>query len=389
MTIKPAFIDRYIISQCLPYFGISVAVFTFIFLTHQLLDIMDFIVNYNIGIKPMLLMVGYSIPYFLVFIIPIATMLAVLLAFLQMSGDNEIVALKSSGVSVYRLLYPVLTFCICTCLLTAFMTIWALPRGKTAFKELAINIVTSCPDLGIEERKFNNNFKNMTLFVGEFDKKNRILADVFIEDRSGMQTDKKRKNKSPITIYSPTGTFLFDNNSGIFRLKLHNGVINQITPSDRSISNTRFNTYEVNLNLQQTGTGFSTQKDEKEMVFSELVQFVQDSRKKDERYISALLELYKKFSLPFACIALGVLALPLGVQARGRKATSGIGLSMGFFLIYYLLLSAGEILGESGRISPLLGMWMPDIVLGGLGIYLVTRVANDRSFKPSIKILGS
>ncbi|MDY6823057.1 MAG: LPS export ABC transporter permease LptF [Thermodesulfobacteriota bacterium] len=367
--------DRYIIAQCLPYFGISVAVFTFVFLTHQLLDIMNFIVNYNIGFKSVILMIGFSIPYFLVFVIPISTMMAVLLVFLGMSDNNEIVALKSSGISVYRLLFPVFIFCLCTCLFTAFMSIWALPRGKTAFKSMAMEIVTSSPDLGIEEREFNSNFQDMTLYVGEFDKKNRVLSDIFIEDQSGRQGS----GKTPVTITAPQGDFRFDPDTMIFRLTLHNGVINQVNFDKQTVHNIRFDRYEVNINIHYPATdGLSAMKDEKEMTYAELARFLETADQKNERYWSALLEFYKKFSLPFACVVLGILAVPLGIRARGRKQSSGIGLSLGFFLMYYLLLSGGEILGESGRLHPALGMWAPNVLMGILAVYLSVKAATDR-----------
>lgn len=376
--IKPALIDRYIIAQCLPYFGISVAVFTFVFLTHQLLDIMNFIVNYNIGFKPVLLMIGFSIPYFLVFVIPIATMLSVLLVFLGMSDDNEIVALKSSGISVYRLIYPVLIFGILTCLFTAFMSIWALPRGKTAFKALAMDIVTTSPDLGIEEREFNSSFPKMTLYVGEFDKKNRVLSDIFIEDQSG---DRGGRG-APVTICAPAGSFRYDADNRIFRLNLQNGVINRVNFRDRSINNIRFDRYEVNISIPYPVTdGLSALKDEKEMTYDELTRFLETTEKDNERYRAALLEYYKKFSLPLACVVLGILAVPLGIRAKGRRQSSGIGLALGFFLVYYLMLSGGEILGESGRLHPAIGMWIPNGLMGVLAIYLTVKASTDRNIK--------
>ena len=181
--MKPTAIDRYIMAELVPVFGVSLAVFTLVFLTHQLLDITNFIVNYGTGLGVVMLMLVYSTPYFLVYVIPISTMMAVLLTFLRMSGDNEIVALKSSGVSLYRLSCPVMGFCVAACLLTLLMTVWGLPRGKVAFKQLAYTVVTSNPNLGIEDREFNTLLDGITLYVGQFDKKKRVLSDVFIEDQ--------------------------------------------------------------------------------------------------------------------------------------------------------------------------------------------------------------
>ncbi|MEJ2659010.1 MAG: LptF/LptG family permease, partial [Desulfobacterales bacterium] len=98
-------------------------------------------------------------------------------------------------------------------------------------------------------------------------------------------------------------------------------------------------------------------------------------------YYTALIELHKKFSIPVACLALGILAVPLGIQSESAKRSTGLGMGMVFFLIYYLMLSAGSVFGEAGVYPPAIGMWVPNVVMGGLGLFLLVRAANDRSLK--------
>ena len=95
----------------MPPFVINLAFFTFIFLMTKILEITNLVVNYRAGLFNVILMLIYSMPFFLVFIIPMSIMMAILLTFLRMSGDNEIVALKSGGMSMYRFLPPVFLFC--------------------------------------------------------------------------------------------------------------------------------------------------------------------------------------------------------------------------------------------------------------------------------------
>ena len=95
----------------------------------------------------------------------------------------------------------------------------------------------------------------------------------------------------------------------------------------------------------------------------------------------ALMIFHGKFSLPFACICLGLLAFPLGIQSVSLKRSSGFGLGLFFFIIYYLLLAIGWSAGESGQYPPVLGMWMPDIIMGCAGIYLLYRNAKERPVK--------
>src|SRR6056297_1458259 len=160
--MKPTLIDRYLLLQFIPYFAVSMIAFTLIFLTHQLLDITNYIVNYHIDVVSVLLMLLYSLPYFLKLVIPIATMMAVLLVFIRLSADNEILALRSSGFSLWRLFYPVFGFCLACALITAFISIWAMPRGRMAFKRVSYRAISASPEIGIKERQFNNAFQNVT-----------------------------------------------------------------------------------------------------------------------------------------------------------------------------------------------------------------------------------
>ena len=97
-------INRYIFKELWSPFGISMAFFSFVFIMAELPEITDYVVNYQIGLKTVLLLLTYAMPYFLQFVIPMSVMISVLLTFLRMSADMEIVALKAGGVSIYRLL---------------------------------------------------------------------------------------------------------------------------------------------------------------------------------------------------------------------------------------------------------------------------------------------
>jgi len=118
-----------------------------------------------------------------------------------------------------------------------------------------------------------------------------------------------------------------------------------------------------------------------EMDIAELRQYLNNSTRKDANYYNALMELYKKFSIPIACFALGFLAVPLGIQSRFAKRSFSLLLGLIFILVYHLLLSAGLVFGETGAYPPIIGMWVPNIVLGGLGLYLLVKTANESQLR--------
>jgi len=367
-------VNRYIFREMIPPFVVTLVFFTFIFLMANILDITNYIVNYRISMTTVLLMLIYSVPYFLEFVIPMAVMMAVLLTFLRLSNDNEIVALKAGGISIYGLLPPVLVFCLMGCLLTGYMAIYGLPWGRLSFKELVIEVAATHIDVGLKERTFNDSFKDVMLYINKVDLKNNELIDIFIEDQ--------RNKKFVSTVVATRGELLKDPDKLAYRLRLFNGSINQVDQDSRAVNSINFDTYDVSLDLEKViSSTRKGPKDEKEMNLSELRMYLNTAKKKDAQYYVTLIEFHKKFSIPFACLALGLLAVPLGVQSNITKRSAGLGLGLVFFLFYYLLLSAGLVFGETGIYPPAIGMWVPNMVMGGLGLFLLVKTANERPLK--------
>jgi len=338
----------------------------------KLLDITNMIVNYNINVLSIILMFVYSIPRFLELVIPMSIMLSVMLTFLRMSNDNEIVALKSGGISVYNMIPSVLIFSLIGCMLTAFMSIYGLPWGRISLEKLAFEVARSNIKVGLKERIFNNSFKDIILYVNKINNRDKTLIDVFIEDQ--------RQKDIISCVVAPKGRLYSDPEESSFHLQLYDGTINQVNLKNRTANSIGFNTYEINLDYDNKNMPVkSNSKDEKEMSLAELSQSIKDAKKKDAQYYLTKLEYHKKFSIPFACIALGILAVPLGIQSKSAKKSNALGLGLAFFLIYYLMLSAGRVFGETGVYPPVIGMWVPNIVLGALGLYLLIQTTNDRS----------
>jgi lipopolysaccharide export system permease protein len=367
-------INRYLFIEMVGPFVINLVFFTFIFLMAEMLKITDLIVNYGVGIFTILMMLVYSTPYFLIYVIPMSIMMAVLLTFMRMSGDNEIIALKTGGISIYRLLPPVIVFCLAGCLLTAFMTVYGQPWGRSAVKKLTFKVVSSSIDLGLKERTFNDSFKDVMFYVNEIDLKNRTLIDVFIED--------KRTKSVVSTVIAPKGKLFSEPGGLVYHLRLYDGIINQADIANRSAHSLIFKTYDIRLDLKKNVSAAKQKgKSRKEMSLNELRQYLEDTPSKNDRYYKALMELHKKFSISIACFTLGFLAVSLGIQSRSSKKSYGLVLGLVFFLIYYLLLSFGLVFGETGAYPPVIGIWLPNYIMGGLGLYLLYRTANERSVR--------
>ena len=340
----------------------------------QILDITDMIVNHNVGIGAVGLLLVYTMPYFLQYIIPMSVMMAVLMALLRMSSDNEIVALKASGVSIYRLLPPVLLFSLMGMLVAGFMTVYGVPHGSSRFKTLLFDVVTANLNVSLKERTFNDSFDKIMIYVNAIDPRSGELLNVFIEDQ--------RQPRSTNTVIAKRGRIAGDPENMLYQLQLYDGTINQMDVEGGTSHIVSFDTYSIRLDLKAAmGSARQSRTRPKEMTLSQLSRYIDKARnsKNKEKYYRALLQWHKKFSLPAACIAMGLLAVPLGIQARHSKKAFGIGLGLFFFLLYYMLLSIGRAFGENGSYPPVVGMWMPNVILGSVGVYLLVLTAREKT----------
>jgi lipopolysaccharide export system permease protein len=363
----------------IPSFILGVVFFSFVFLMAEMLKITNLIVNYGVGLLTVVMMLIYTTPYFLVFVIPMSTMIAVLLTFLRLSADNEIVALKTGGLNIYRLLPPVLLFCAISCGLTLIMNLYGLPWSKTAINKLSLEIISANLDIGLKERTFNDSFNGVMMYVNKVDVKNNTLIDVFIED--------KRNKDAVSTVVASRGKLFSKPGAMVYHLRLYKGIINQVGLEARTANSINFDTYDITLDLKKAAANLSSRRHRRELSLSQLRQFIKSAPQKDAQYYKLLLEFHKKFSIPFACFALGILAIPLGIKSKSAKRSTGLVLGLFFFLIYYLILSIGMVWGETGDYPPLVGMWLPNVVMGALGVYLLVKTANEKSDRIGVSLL--
>jgi len=367
--------NRYILKEMFVPFSINMFVFAFLFLMTQMIEIANWIVNYNLSIWAVLSIILFTMPTFLIFIIPMSVMMAILLTFLRLSSDNEIVAIKSCGMSIYGLLPPVLLLALFGFLLTIFMTLYGAPRSRTSLEEMSLKVAATNLDVGLKERTFNDTFKGVMLYVNKIDIKNRKLIDVFIED--------KRQPDIVSTVVAPAGQLFGEPEKFIYHLILSNGTIHQTNPKERSANSIQFNTYTLSLDFKkQAADAAKREKKRDEMSVAELRQYIEKLAGKDEEaYHKARLTLHQRYSIPVACLALGLLAFPLGIQSKTAKRSFGLVLCLLFFFIYYLLLTAGYSFGKSGALPPLIGMWVPNFVMTGIGLFFLFQTGRDRSLK--------
>ncbi len=363
-------INRYIFRELLSPFVISLFFLTFVFLMTRIPEITNMVVNYHAGISSVFLLILFTLPRFLEFTIPMSVMISVLIIFMRMSGENEIIAIKNAGVSLYRLLPPVLLFCIVGMMLTMWVTAFGVSWGKISLKKKSIELVRSSIEIVLQERQFNSEIENVMIYVSQMDMKTKKMKDIFIEDR---------RTKGVVSIIiSPSGELIHLENENNYTLRLYNGKINQVDIDENDVNTIEFSSFDMSIdlaNLNKPSGDISRDLDEINII--DLLKLTKTGIKDDMKWNAVMLELHEKLSIPFACLSLGILAFPLGVQSKSLRQSSGFRLGIFFFLFYYLLLTIGWSAGENGYYNPAIGMWLPNIIMGGLGIFFLIQNARE------------
>ena len=363
---------RYIINEIWPTFLASLLVFIFIMVAARMLSITELIVTRGVGIAQVVGMVFYLLPDILTFALPAVTLMAVVVAFLRLSADSEIIALKSSGISLSQMLPPVVAFSFVVFLVGMAIGVFAAPWGNRAFKDLLFKIAESRADLGIKERVFCEPFDNLVFYVNSFSRQDRVLKDVFVVDRR----DKDVTN----TIVAEEGRIIVQPEQRTITIYFGRGTIFAVDKNMNTARTIRFNTYGLTIGLKDVMKDLaSRQKAPHELSVGKLIQQIQTTPKRDTQRSRMMRELLEKGSIPLAVLFMGIIGVPLGAQIRARGRTAGIGVSLAVFSIYYICLMVMRSICSSGSVSPGLGVWIPDLFLLVSIIYLLRRASQERS----------
>lgn len=362
---------RYIINEIWPTFMASLLVFIFIMVAARMLSITELVVTRGVDLGQVLGMVVFLLPDILTFALPAVTLMAVVVAFLRLSADSEIVALKSSGISLYQLLPPVVAFSLAVFFLGVAISVFAAPWGNRAFKDLLFKIAESRADLGIKERVFCEPFDNLVFYVNSFDSQERVLKDVFVVDR--------RDEEVSNTIVAKEGRIMTQPDQRTITIYFGKGTIFAVERNMQTARTIKFNTYGLTISLKDVMKDLaSRQKAPHELSVQKLIQELKRAPEKDDQRDRMMTELFEKISIPLAVLFMGIVGVPLGAQMRARGRSAGVGVSLAIFSVYYICLMVVRSICSSGSIPPAIGVWIPDLFLVIAIICLLRRAADER-----------
>jgi lipopolysaccharide export system permease protein len=371
---------KYIFHEIWPVFLASLIVFIFIVLAGTMLNLSEWIVNHGVPLLGIAKIIFYLLPGLILFALPATVLMAVFIAFLRLSADNEIQAIKTSGIGLYELLPPVVFVSGIAFLMGCSISLVGAPLGNRSFKNLVFQMAYTKPDMGIRERIFCEPFPGVTFYVNSFSAKDRTMRDIFLSDR--------RDPSMTNSIVAKEGSIFADPKSKKITVHLQDGTVFTTDKNLETSRTIKFSTYDLSLGAKDLMPALSSRRlDPNEMFVQDLVQKLKTTPRSDVRYNEMVMELMEKFSIPFAVFLMGMIGAPLGAQIRAGGRFAGIVISLLIFGIYYLFLASMRGLRESGILSPYISAWLPDLFLLASCAFLMKRAGEERSINLLNRIL--
>jgi lipopolysaccharide export system permease protein len=363
----PSILYCYLWRECWSIFTVGLLAITIIVFMGRITRVMQMIITKGVGLADILRFCLLLMPYLLLFTVPMAGMIAVLVTFLRLSNDNEIMALKTSGLSALQFLPPVLGFSLLITGAALFFSLYATPWGNQEMRQLLLEITKRRADLGIREQVFNNDFSNVVLFVNNVPASGGLMEGVFLSD--------DRDPQVPNVITADKGRMIFDRKSERLVFQLFKGRVLRLSEDSTSFHSVEFDTYQVPLELFQF---VPKPKTEDEMYYDELRTALARARPGSVEQNKLLIEINRRFSLPLGVTVMILTVMPLGISTQVRGRAVGLILGLGIFLLYYLLLTAGWRLGTYAILPPALAPWLPNLIFFCLALVLWHRALKDR-----------
>jgi lipopolysaccharide export system permease protein len=415
-----------------PFFS-SVVLMMCIFLLQYLMKYLDQLTGKGLSAIIIAELIALNLAWMLVLAVPMGVLVATLMAFGGLASTHQITAMRASGVSLYRMIAPVILASLLVCLLLISFNNDVLPDANHRTKVLTNDISHKKPTLTLVPGMFIQLLQGHSILVRKTFEHSNDLEGVTIIDYS--------KPMMTATITAHRGRISFSHDYRKLIMDLTDGEIHQVNNQMKNQYRIiHFQTHRIVMEAEGFNFQRSRETDisrgDREMNVQTMMQKVDSIRRLqigiERRFadragkqarevldvkssiepssiynstlpgVSAdpslkqalrsdlflinlyerdlreyLVEIHKKFAIPFACVVFVFIGAPLGIMSRRGTFGMGASLSLGFFIFYWACLKGGENLADRGFFDPWVGMWMGNIILGIIGLYLTIRTARE------------
>jgi LPS export ABC transporter permease LptG/LPS export ABC transporter permease LptF len=384
-------LDRYTLREILPPFVLALLVFTFMLMMGPIDRVAQQLLAKGAAVTVVMRMLVLLVPQALAITIPTAFLLALLVAFGRLSGDSEWVAMQACGVTVLRMLRPVLLMATLCWAATSWVLIEAVPAANQAFREIEFRIISVRAESEIRPRIFFADFPDLVLYTRDIVPENHSWRDVFVADtrqQGHPQVSMARAGRMLITPPDPEGR-----RPGKMEMVLEDRVTYSVSTDASGRPELQENPSRSLIMLLDPSKVFNDampMKGEPEKTIAELRQSIEEARQAKMPTERPEYYLHLKFSIPVACFVFALMGLGFGVSSGRGGKLAAFALGSGVIFAYYIIMYQARSL-SMGHVWPAwFAAWLPNIVLGPAGVVVLYRKARSAgaSFQLAVPAVG-
>jgi len=358
-------LHTYLIRQVLASLFMTVAIFTFVLLLGNVLkEVLALLVNQQASLGMLAQAIGLLIPYVLVFALPMGLLTATLLTFGRFSADNELMAVRASGISLLSLITPILVLSVFLSIGCAFVNLQFAPQCRLAYKQLIFRTMSSSLeriDSLLPERTIIRQFAPYIIYLGRNRGGELKHVEVYELEKSGTNVLSTWNAQSGTISVNRTNKTIFLTLRNAWHVRLNEGERTPIW----------FGEVPLGIELKERaekepGIG--------ELTFAELLEKRREFKASGISTTPVDVQIHSDVAFSFACIGFTLIGIPLGIRAHRRETSVGIALALVLVMIYYGFLILGQSLDTKPELMPWLIVWLPNFFFQIVGMILLRRV---------------
>jgi len=353
-------IDRYMLREMGGPFVFGVLAFVLLFVSANILfRLTELVSQLGLSLWTATELFFLWLPSFIVLTFPLATLVAILVAFGRLSGDSELVAMYAGGMSFRRLVVPIAAAGLLIAVVTAAFNEVIVPAANRRAEDIVRTATARAGGVMKEE----------ILLKESAEGEERIIYADRLDVQSGELLNPVIvwfQNDEPVMITKAKRAVWRQN-----RWEMFDGANVTLDP-ERPVT-LSFDTWIANIPTTPREIATRTRAPE-EMTYRELRAYIGDVLRQNKPTVALELKLHHKFSIPFACFVFALIAPPLGMRSHRGSSSIGMGIAIMIGFGYYVVWHYLSAVAQQGAITPFWAAWLPNVVTGLVGVGLILNV---------------
>jgi lipopolysaccharide export system permease protein len=376
-----------LVRQTLVTVLMTVAIFTFVLLLGNVIrEVFSLLMSEFASPKTMAIAVGLLIPYVLVFALPMGLLTAMLLTFGRLSADQELVAIRGSGISLVALVTPVLLLAVGFSCLSGFINMYLAPKSRTLYKDLLYDLSHMRPTTVLTEGRFVRDIPPYIIYVGKI--KDGELHDILVSKlEKGEITLNLRASRAVLVPQEGTNTFLlrmFDTSG----TALEKGVWQPLTymgeseyplvvpvKRARALKMNEMGIFQLREEARRIEQSFAATNTLAGLSAEDLRARQKSAREPLAQLLSPLqVEMHHQIAFSFACLGFTLIGIPLGIRSHRKETSIGVAVALVLVLVYYSFFIFASAIATKSQYHPWIFCWIPNFLFQLVGGFLLWRV---------------